>query len=352
MRIDNNIWVGNVELHLKEKDWFNHNHHHHDAQYDNIILHVICEKEPSKNLTGHRTLNLYPSIKWECILEYQKLMDSMDVLACRSYLPKLNQHRKSLWLESLGLERLLEKLSSYSKSHNTKEPNLDYHLLYLIVRSFGFSANSIGFETLSDKLTPFMLQRIKDKPKQIETLLLGLAGFYLSPEEGAEFQLLSNKFKVTPISDKYWVKGAVRPSNSPLLRLKQLSRLLCVLGELSELLSLKTEKYDIVNFMASIDMQPQLSKSVIDHIIINAIAPFVFIVGKSTSNTEFTDYGMSLLTSCKAESNRFVKLYKDAGMTIENALESQGALRLFKHYCRPKKCLNCAIGNELILKHD
>lgn len=62
LRIDNIIWVGNVKLHLKEKDWFNHNNHH-DAQYDNIILHVICEKETSKNLTGHRTLNLYPSIK-------------------------------------------------------------------------------------------------------------------------------------------------------------------------------------------------------------------------------------------------------------------------------------------------
>ncbi|MCB0442871.1 MAG: DUF2851 family protein, partial [Flavobacterium sp.] len=40
--IDNQKWAGNIEIHSKSSDWYVH-HHQTDANYDNVILHVVWE---------------------------------------------------------------------------------------------------------------------------------------------------------------------------------------------------------------------------------------------------------------------------------------------------------------------
>jgi hypothetical protein len=40
LKIGNQMWAGNVEIHLKSSDWYVH-HHERDAAYENVILHVV-----------------------------------------------------------------------------------------------------------------------------------------------------------------------------------------------------------------------------------------------------------------------------------------------------------------------
>ena len=42
IEIDGITWAGNIEIHVKSKDWFVHNHHF-DSAYDSVILHVVYQ---------------------------------------------------------------------------------------------------------------------------------------------------------------------------------------------------------------------------------------------------------------------------------------------------------------------
>ena len=44
VRIANQKWAGNIEIHVKSSDWYLH-HHQDNSAYDNVILHVVWEHD-------------------------------------------------------------------------------------------------------------------------------------------------------------------------------------------------------------------------------------------------------------------------------------------------------------------
>lgn len=44
LKINNTLWVGNVEIHTRSSDWFRHGHDG-DKVYDSVILHIVGEAD-------------------------------------------------------------------------------------------------------------------------------------------------------------------------------------------------------------------------------------------------------------------------------------------------------------------
>ena len=57
---------------------------------------------------------------------------------------------------------------------------------------------------------------------------------------------------------------------------------------------------------------------------------------------------MYLLENLPSENNAILQHFKNAGVNIKTAFNSQALLQLKKKYCNEKKCLNCAIGIKIL----
>ena len=44
LRINDTLWAGNIEIHVKASDWIKHGHQY-DGRYQNIILHAVYEQD-------------------------------------------------------------------------------------------------------------------------------------------------------------------------------------------------------------------------------------------------------------------------------------------------------------------
>ena len=44
IEIDNLVWAGNVEIHVKSSDWYLHRHES-DVNYDTVVLHIVWKDD-------------------------------------------------------------------------------------------------------------------------------------------------------------------------------------------------------------------------------------------------------------------------------------------------------------------
>jgi hypothetical protein len=90
-----------------------------------------------------------------------------------------------------------------------------------------------------------------------------------------------------------------------------------------------------------------LSKSFIDLVIINTIIPIRFAYANANGK-EISETLTDLLSNIPSEKNSIIEKFTTFGIKSKNAFQSQSLLELKNEYCNHKKCLQCAVGLELL----
>jgi hypothetical protein len=83
-------------------------------------------------------------------------------------------------------------------------------------------------------------------------------------------------------------------------------------------------------------------------LVINVVAPIMFVYGKHQGNPGLKEKAIFMLDEMPAEKNAIISGWKKLGWKTESAGQTQALLQLKKKYCDARRCLHCAIGLQVI----
>lgn len=371
IKIENTIWAGNVEVHVKASDWIKHKHAE-NSSYDNVILHVVANADTNiyrKNKEKIPTVCIAASP--DMYQQYLYLMNSKSWVACESFIAKINEFTIYQWKEALMVERLAAKAKIIEERFYANNNNWEETFYQTLAYNFGFKINALAFELLAKSLPLTILAKHKDDLQLIEAFLFGQSG--LLPANNLDsyvtqlkkdYQHLQAKFSLKPVSKALWKFMRMRPGNFPTLRIAQFAQLIFKSAALlSKILEVKhtkeiyryfeiaTSEYWQTHYTFSKESEKKdkhFGNFAIQNIVINSIAPFLFFYGKYHHKHEFTERALEFLQNIPAEKNKITKHWISLGLQMENAFDSQALIQLKNIYCNHRKCLNCRIGNQVI----
>jgi hypothetical protein len=385
VKIGNQLWVGNVELHLKASQWFLHGHDK-DSAYDNVILHVVCEADCEvTNSHGEPIPQIELVIPETIKSNYEHLLSEDKYPRCFRLIPSLSQMMMHSWLSALQTERLERKTKDIMKRLDSCRGSWEEAYFLTLARNFGFGVNADAFETWAKHIPLNAVDRHSDDLFQIEAIFFGQAGLLdaevysgrrrddVSADEyyqklKAEYDYLAHKFSLQPMDNKLWRFLRLRPQNFPTIRLAQLvtlyynrragfSRILeCTeTAQLADAFQTQVTEYWQTHYVFGEQSErndKHLSKSSIDGLLINTVIPIIFAFGRHTSNEALANRALDLMEQLKAENNNIVRMWRECGLEVNNASDSQALIQLKTEYCDRKDCLRCRIGYNYLKKNE
>lgn len=375
IEIDGHMWVGNVEMHYRATDWKRH-HHDSDKAYDSVILHVVAKDDaPVRRTNGELIPQLVLEVSPQFNADYASLVGATIEVPCATKIKQVPHLTIVEWVEGLAFERLhgkVERIHQLLESFNGSWEDVCYVTL---ARNFGFGINNDAFERLARRTPLRLLGKHSDSVLQIEALLFGQAGMLDAQKPGmdsyynqlcTEYAFLSNKFQLTPMEKESWKLFRIRPQNFPYRRIamlaqfieggfRMMNRILEAEGEkeMRALFEVELSGYWTKHYTFGKPNEratATLSRSSIDIILINTVAPLLYAYGELTGSYEMTDKAIKLLEDLRAESNSIVSHFVAYGIDCPDALTSQALVQLKREYCDARKCIYCKIGHHLLSK--
>ncbi|WP_281226538.1 DUF2851 family protein [Flavobacterium aquiphilum] len=370
--IGNQKWAGNVEIHIKSSDWYLH-HHEKDSNYENVILHVVWEHDSEiyrNNNSEIPVLELKNYVSKETLDNYKKLLTPKSWIFCEKQLKGIPQFELTNWQERLFFERLERKSKPILELLQSTNNDWEAVLFCLLAKNFGLNTNGEIFFKIAQAIPFSVIRKECFEVENLEALLFGSAGLLDAEKEDSCFKDL--KFRYFYLLHKHQIeKSRVepvqffkhRPDNFPTIRLSQLANLYHsqqnLFSKITDLNSVEVA-YEIFRISVtpywethyqfdkeSPKKTKKLTKSFIDLIVLNTIIPLQFAYAKSQGK-EVSEDIIAVLNEVEPEKNSIIEKFSSFGIKAKNAFESQSLLQLKNEYCNKNKCLDCAIGMELL----
>ncbi len=371
IKIDGVMWAGNVEIHSKSSDWYRH-HHDSDPAYNSVILHVVGEMDREAICqSGHHPSHYVMSCPDSIQLNYLNLL-SKECCVCKSRLSLLDPILITSWKTALLAERLERKTNSISILLERNIDDWEDVLYQTMGRYFGFGINNDLFEQLTRSLPLTYIRKHRNSLLQIEALFFGQAGMLrqedlhdrYAEDLKREYDFLQHKFGLIPLDTPLWKMLRLRPTNFPHVRIAELaafvqkaenlfSRLIEAetLNDFRLLFKVAASRYWDTHYSFSHESPrgvKSIGKLATDVLIINVAVPLLFIYGRKNERPDIEERAFLLLEALPPEQNYIVYSWKEAGLKVDNAFDSQALIQLRKEYCDAKKCLHCRFGHKLL----
>ena len=385
IRIGSTMWVGNVEIHDKSSDWYQHGHDK-DSRYDNVVLHVAAELDTEvMKSNGEYVPQLQLSVPDDVLTHYDELQKTDEYPPCYKVIPHLSALIIHSWMAALQTERLEQKTEAIRKRAELCNGSWEDAYFVTLARNYGFGINGEVFEQWAYNIPLNAVAHHRDDLFQIEAIFMGQAGLleldsipeyyqkdalndgYFAKLRN-EYQYLAHKFSMKPIDFKLWRFLRLRPQNFPHIRISQLANLYyqqkaglsqlieCeTLDELKNVFKSQVTPYWETHYTfgsTSPKNEKHLSYGSINLLMINTAIPMLFAYGRHTTKEVLCDKAFDFLEQLKAENNHIIRMWQQVGLPVKTAGDSQALIQLKKEYCDKKECLRCRFGYEYLRRKE
>ena len=298
---------------------------------------------------------------------YDRMEREAHRLPCGGELACLDPlHRCDLYTR-LAFERMCRKIGDLQHLYTACGSNWNETFYRMLVRTAGDLENRAAYTALAERVTYGMILRERPSLLRVEALLFGASGLLegclddaYTAELREEFAHLSRKYEIRPMDAAAWQTGRIRPANHPRLRLAQLAVFLVQHDFVVEAMLACRTREDVERLFC-VEASPYWSSyyhpgQEVDHsgkrlgrqkaqtLGINLVAPFQFFFGRMNGREHLCEEALALWEALPAERNRYILHWKQAPLTVMNALESQALLQLAREYCERGRCRACFVA--------
>ncbi len=353
IEIQNIQWNGNIEIETHSQNWYEHKHHK-NPEFNSVIL-LVCYEHDDKvkiiNSNGWEipVLVLKPFILQEVINKLEILLQ--QEIPCKPFIPHFPTALQKSLLTQKAMERLDNKVMVF------KGLDLEMISWKLLWKAFGDPYHSDFFLEISEKLNPqyfFECTEILEK----EAIAFGIAGFLNGIYEDSYFHKLKElwnylkvKYSLTEINPQF-VNFKTRFHSYPHILLVQLVAWFHEHGNLL----LLPQKFYFENFGKPSNywqnhtffdrpskVKIGIGKQKILKLLLNWYFPFHWHYAKYYQKENMEKF-LEEFSETEKEDSQLIKKMENWGWKIENGLESQGVIELYKKFCLERRCLECGLG--------
>jgi len=188
--------TGDIEIHLRAGDWFQHGHDD-DPRYNNVILHVVLWETGSSGLAQTAAGGTTPQLVLQHHLAepLEALFDELDLDAyphnvgnhegpCAALLGNTAPAVIGNLLDAAGDERFATKARKFARWSHRTGPEQAFYEGWM--EALGYKQNKSAFRLLAQRLP---LQSLRDYRPQTAALLFGVASFLPTDQPAVKDEL-------------------------------------------------------------------------------------------------------------------------------------------------------------------
>ncbi|MCD4650648.1 MAG: DUF2851 family protein [Candidatus Cloacimonetes bacterium] len=391
VQIGDVIYKGDVEIHIKAKDWFAH-HHQKDSAYNKIILHVVFQ-----NIQSSPYITTENGIKVETValsrfiekplITLQKQFSTSKPPDSKTFCVRFARtsfYQVESFLEEMGFRRLERKVSRFAAEKSFCDYN---ELLYKgIMEALGYSKNKTPMLNLSEYVRLPQLQKLIADGTDLDSiiaLLLGSSGLInklpmsLTQKQQQLWQKrysLSRSHPTTLLLE--WNLFRQRPGNHPAIRLLQAAAFFyensTPLHHILRGFSLLKESNDFQQplrnldtlFEASGKLLPEscgIGKSRVRIITVNVIIPLILLYAREHHYKDFEQYLLRFYQHFAPlppnRTTRYMEKFLDnhqCKVQRKRAILQQGLTELYHTRCSKHLCYKCEseTADEIVVREQ
>ena len=377
---------GDVEIHRSENDWILHKHHE-DKNYNDVILHVVFQKNNSNKYTISENGTKIPILILKNNLDKQinKLWqkygtkkfdkEQKETIPCHLAKSIISEDQLLGILLKFGKTRFQKKIKRFSAELYNSDFN---QILYKgIFEALGYSKNKISFLKLAMDLSYTNLVGyfdLLDSPTDLFSLFVLKSGIdiskykykFINDDLISSFKSIKSKLKIDTLFNNHnsydWNFFRLRPTNHPLYRLWQISPFLYstlkynLANKLFSIFSVskqkirtnkfKNEFYYLIN--QNRKRNYKLGYSRCNDIFVNIILPVGYLYAETLNYKDLKETIEKTYKNMSKLSENYITKYIRARMSdiIINSrkiklIHQQGMIQLYYQNCHNHDCVNC-----------